>query len=142
MPETPEQNFYTSLAASLHKAADQIASLAGGDLPRTNTVHLFLSVSSDESAADRSKPVVDAFARVFGSATQTEVSKYSAHYKTDTKIGDLRVRAYTEVPRPAPKKSTAAQLRAENERLRAELEKALAAGTPMRDSAIVKDGVQ
>jgi hypothetical protein len=115
-------DYYAQLAANLHEVAERIASLAGTGLPRIDLAHVFFNVSSWEREADRSKPVVDALARVFDAVTKVDVDKYSARYLTDALIGGLvRLRASTDVPRPAPRKGTAAQLREENERLRAEL---------------------
>lgn len=140
MPETNQQDarlrtgfdYYAGLAKDLHDIADRIAALA--DLaaadqlpPRLYHVFLGVTVSTDAKTADQSTPVVDLFAEIFEATAETEHGRYLSDYVTRATVGTVRVHANTRIPKPAPKRtSAAAKLRAENERLRAELAEAQA----------------
>lgn len=114
-------NYYTDLAASLHEMADRIATLADRDLTPLGSAHLWLTGSYSDDAVERYTPVVNAFADLFETSATTKVDKYNSQYEAYIQLGRLAVKAKTQVPKPTPKRTSAAKLREEIERLRAEL---------------------
>ncbi|GLH97384.1 hypothetical protein [Phytohabitans aurantiacus] len=153
MPETntPDPRFqtgfdyYAGVAKNLHDIADRLAALAdlatdGQMPPRLNIAHIFIQVSGNAEAADRTKPVVDILANLFEAQAKTESSTHVSEYKARTRIGNISVTVDTSVPRPETKRDTTARLRAENDRLRAEVERLRAAEepAPQREPALVE----
>jgi hypothetical protein len=105
-----EPDYWLSLAADLHAAADRIATLAG-TTPTPARVDLSILGSVSERAAEQMMPVVDAIAEAFGGAAgpdERSTYQYSARIQT----GAVHVHPYTFVPD---------RQESELERLRAEL---------------------